>query len=84
MAVTAYFGIPKSTSKRKASQMLSGEVRPLKKPDSSNIVKCIEDALNKVAYHDDAQIVETAVSRVYGETPRVEVVLEDLQGGKND
>ena len=76
MVVNAYYSIPKSTSKKKAALMREGVIRPMKKPDSSNVVKTIEDALNKVAYHDDVQIVETHVSRFYSETPRVEVQLK--------
>lgn len=34
------------------------------KPDASNILKSIEDALNKIAYYDDAQIVHADVVKV--------------------
>ena len=73
MDVMAYFGIPKSVSQKKSRMMVSGEIRPTKPYDSSNILKAVEDGLNKVAYYDDAQIVDTKISRYYGERPRVEV-----------
>ena len=75
MVVLAYYGIPKSASKDTREAMLRREIRPLKKPDSSNILKAVEDALNGIAYHDDAQIVESRICRYYSEDPRVEVYL---------
>lgn len=36
--------------------MLKGRLSPTKKPDADNIIKIILDALNCVAYRDDAQI----------------------------
>lgn len=82
MYVTAYHSIPKSTSKKKTQMMLEGILRPLKKPDSSNILKAIEDSLNTVAYHDDAQIVETIITRYYSEKPCVKVIIEELEEEK--
>lgn len=73
MKITAYKPIPKSTSKRKATQMLDGIVRPGKKPDFDNIGKIISDALNGVAFRDDALIVDGRVIKRYAERPRVEV-----------
>lgn len=78
MNMTIYMGIPKSASKKKQKQMLEGELRPLKRPDSSNICKSLEDALNSVAYPDDAQIVETHISRFYGDPPRAEIEIYDM------
>ncbi len=83
MEVTAYYTIPKSASRKKAALMETGRLRPLKKVDSSNLLKVIEDALNTVAYHDDVQIVETRVSRFYGMTPRVEVTIRDICDGED-
>lgn len=67
MNITAYFGIPKSTSKKKRAQMLKGNIRPTKKPDADNIAKVIADSLNGLAYYDDAQLVEVNVRKFYGE-----------------
>ena len=52
MRIFAYYGIPKSTSKRKKALMLEGVIRPSKKPDIDNVVKVIADSLNKIAYKD--------------------------------
>lgn len=76
--ITAYYSIPKSTSKKKAAEMLAGNIRPTKKPDFDNIGKIICDSLNKIAYHDDSAIVEAQVHKFYGENPRVEVILKAL------
>ena len=77
MRITAYLPIPKSVSKRKRQAMLDRQIRPLKKSDSSNIMKAIEDALNGVAYHDDVQIVDSQVRRFYGEPARVVVTIQE-------
>jgi len=74
--VSAYFQIPKSTSKKDRERMLTGEIRPTKKPDGSNIEKVIEDALNGIAYIDDSQIVDEHAHKLYSETPEVRVMME--------
>lgn len=38
-----------------------------------NCIKIIADALNKIAYHDDTQIVDCQVRKFYSDDPRVEV-----------
>ncbi len=84
MSITAYYQIPKSVSKKKARMMLEGKIRPLRKPDSTNVQKSIEDGINTVAYHDDAQIVDSQICRYYGEIPRVEVTIREIvQEGEN-
>ena len=77
MEITAYFPIPKSTSKKQVAMMLSGEIRPTKKPDLSNVIKCVEDGLNSVAYKDDGQIVCLVTLKCYGIEPRVELNIYD-------
>lgn len=46
---------------------------PGKKPDFDNIGKICCDALNGIAFHDDAQIVDGRVIKLYAEQPRIEV-----------
>lgn len=65
MHIFAYYPIPKSTSKKNAEAMRVGEILPTKKPDWDNIAKIICDALNGLAYKDDAQITCGAVYKAY-------------------
>ena len=78
MTVTAYFGIPKSASKRVRADMLSGIARPTKKPDVDNLIKIIADALNGLAYNDDSQIVLAIIEKWYSDIPRVEITIEEV------
>ena len=48
-----------------------------KKPDADNLAKAILDALNGVAYPDDAQIVTLTVRKRYGEADMVHVLIEE-------
>lgn len=85
MTIAAYFGIPKSISKKRRALMLSGAVLPIKKPDADNIAKIVCDSLNSVAYHDDTQIIDLTVTRRYAERPRVEVsidLIDDSSGAE--
>lgn len=75
LEITAVFGVPERFSKAVRQKMLAWEILPTKRPDADNIAKIIADALNGVAWHDDAQVVSMAVSKVYGETPEVRVCL---------
>ena len=80
MRVYAYYTIPKNTPQWKIPLMLSGAIRPLKKPDWDNVGKTIADSLNKIAYHDDAQIVDGMVRKFYSDNPRVEVKICEAEG----
>lgn len=81
MTVAIYIrvGIPASYSKQKRKDALSGVLRPTKKPDLDNIAKCFLDGMNDIVYIDDKQVVNLHVTKVYAETPAVEVMVkEDL------
>lgn len=71
--ITAFFQIPKSASKKKAAQMLSGFIKPTKRPDLDNVAKAVLDALNKIAFYDDSQIIALSMSKFYSDKPRTEI-----------
>lgn len=79
MHVFAEFPIPTSWSKKKKQEALDGKIHP-RKPDWDNIGKIISDALNAVAYTDDAQIFLCTVDKRYSDTPRVGVLIEVIEG----
>lgn len=74
LVITAYYAIPKSWPKKKQQLAQAGELRPMVKPDADNIVKIISDALNGLAYKDDAQVVTVSFEKWYGD-PMVNVEL---------
>lgn len=76
--IFAFYSIPKGAGKKKRQAMLDRKIRPTKKPDYDNIGKVICDALNGIAYRDDAQIVDAMVRKFYGDTPRVIVSISDI------
>ena len=66
--VSAFFPVPKSYSKKKREDCLERRLRPDKKPDMDNILKVVLDALNRVAYVDDKQVVELIGRKYYTES----------------
>ena len=83
--IEAYYTIPKGKSKNAKVQMQKGIIRPIKKPDCDNVAKAILDALNNIAYKDDAQVVELSVSKYYADMGFIKITLEELEpegGGK--
>jgi len=72
--IIAVYPVPQSWSKKDKIRASEDKMFP-KKHDWDNIGKIICDGLNGVAWHDDAQVVSMAVSKVYGETPEVRVCL---------
>lgn len=77
--IVAYLPIPKSASKAAQAAMESLDTLPSRKPDVDNIEKAILDALNGVAYKDDARVYRTGCVKFYGVEPRVEITMEDYQ-----
>lgn len=65
--ITAYYQIPKSWNKAQKRAAMARELRPEVKPDLDNCAKAILDALNGLAYMDDASITELCVQKLYAE-----------------
>jgi Holliday junction resolvase RusA-like endonuclease len=79
VAIYIRVGIPTSFSKQKRKDALEGILKPTKKPDADNVLKCFLDAMNEIVYLDDKQVVNIHLTKVYSETPAVEIMVkEDL------
>ena len=78
----AYFPIPRAVAKKRRPDMYGTYYAH--KPDLDNILKIICDALNGVAYKDDAYVILYNASKLYvnsdDEMPRVEITLTDVAG----
>ena len=80
LGLRIYRSIPKSWSKKKRERADAGAIRPVTKPDISNILKGVEDALNGLWYHDDSQIVEYGeMGKWYSARPRIEITMELIE-----
>jgi Holliday junction resolvase RusA-like endonuclease len=69
--------IPKSHSKKRKDACLSGQEKPIKKPDIDNLAKSILDGMNGVIWKDDAQIVSLHVTKVYASGAGVDVLIKE-------
>lgn len=77
--IEVYYKIPKSYTKKRVQAIREGLEMPLKKPDSDNIAKIVLDSLNKIAFDDDAQVVELVVVKKWTEgQERIEFELEEV------
>jgi len=70
--VTLYFGMTKPKGRDRARPL------PDSRPDFDNLTKLVLDALNNLAWHDDAQITDCIVKKRYDVTPRTEIVARPL------
>lgn len=75
-----YRAIPKGMPKYKREAAKAGTLRPVTKPDVSNVLKGVEDALKGLWYVDDSQIVGFGVlGKWYDERPRIEIMMRELE-----
>lgn len=77
LTVEAFMPIPTSWSQRQQRKAVAGVVLPTTKPDFDNILKSL-DALNKVVWRDDAQVVDVRFTKRYGDKPRLVVVVDPI------
>ncbi|KJU83118.1 Endodeoxyribonuclease, RusA-like protein, partial [Candidatus Magnetobacterium bavaricum] len=76
MQLTFYLPRPKSLPRKVTEHT--------KRPDLDNLGKAIMDALNKVAYYDDSQIVDLHKKKVYTQgdiKPGVRIQIREQCGG---
>jgi Holliday junction resolvase RusA-like endonuclease len=78
LSVDVYRRIPKSFNKKQREEAVEKRLLPITKPDTDNYLKAIKDALNGIAYIDDAQVVDDNVRKFYGEEPRVEITIWEV------
>jgi Holliday junction resolvase RusA-like endonuclease len=81
--VTAAFSIPSSWPKAKRDKALMGAIKPTCRPDGDNIFKAAADALNGVAWLDDAQIVTATIVKKYSTSPRLTIQVEQMFGAES-
>lgn len=78
VSILALFQVPKSTSKKNSEKMLNQQISPTKKPDIDNIAKIVLDALNKLAYKDDTQVVDLNIAKAYADRERLIIKIEEF------
>ena len=78
LTVDVFMQIPRSASRKRQIEMREGRDWPSKRPDLTNVVKCVEDGLNGILYKDDAQIVDLTVRKFWSDEPRIEVIVSAL------
>lgn len=76
--VYAFYKIPKSVTKKQKEQMIKGEILPVVKPDLDNVIKCVLDALNGIAFKDDKDVITVTGIKKYSENPRIVVYINSL------
>ena len=76
MAIKVIYEPIKSISKKKRNELIGTYYD--KKPDIDNIIKSIMDALNKVVYEDDKQIVQLIAEKFYGEQDKIIIEIEEV------
>jgi Holliday junction resolvase RusA-like endonuclease len=82
MFVDCILPIPQSWPLHKKQAALHGQWHVLR-PDSSNIIKGIEDSLNGIMYEDDSQIAILLGSKSYGKEAEVKVTIYQLNSIEN-
>lgn len=76
--ITLFYPISKSWPATKKLDAQLGKIGATVKPDIDNCVKAIYDALNKVVWNDDAQVVDEHVCKLFSDEPRVDVRITPL------
>ena len=86
--VDAYFGLKKSDFGKKGLNK-SGRKKITThwatiKADVDNVLKSVFDSLNGICYFDDSQISVVSATKQYTlDTPRVEIIIEELNSESN-
>ena len=75
MHVIFYFDIPKSWSKKKKEETIWHTSRP----DTDNLLKGVKDALNGIAYVDDAQVCCVSAKKQYSFRAGIDIEILELK-----
>lgn len=78
LLVHAFREVPASWSPRERAAALAGAVVPTSRPDGDNYLKCAQDALNKIVYADDSQVIDARVIKRYDATPALRIEIREF------
>lgn len=73
-----FLPIPTSTSKIKKRLMNNGTIYHITKPDGSNLMYLVENAMKGIIYRDDAQICRYHVEKLYSDDPRTVIKVIEI------
>lgn len=77
--LTFFMLIPKSYSKKKRSECLSGNALHSIKPDLDNLEKSVMDAAEGVLYANDSQIAVKTSTKKWSEEPLILLTIEEVK-----
>lgn len=78
LVVHAFREIPQSWPGRDREEALADAIRPTSRPDGDNYLKVAQDALNKIVWIDDSQIVDARVLKYYSHLPALRIEVREL------
>lgn len=82
LSLLAVFAVPASWSGKRQREALAGLRHKTSRPDMENSIKGALDAMQSVVYRDDSQIIGYRLcAKVYGDRPRLEIVVEPIPHG---
>jgi len=79
VTVTIYKAVPQSWSKKRRMLALSGQIRPVGRPDIDNYIKAVFDGLNQIVFQDDRLVTKVTATKMYSTTPGLSVVAKELE-----
>jgi Holliday junction resolvase RusA-like endonuclease len=81
LGLTFFLARPKGHYGRAGYLLPSAPMFPTVKPDQIKLARTVEDALSKIIWHDDAQIIQSLVTKNYSSrtnAPGVSVIIRDI------
>lgn len=84
ISITAHFAMPKRLTRARRQAIEFGSDYPTKKPDIDNVVKAILDALNGLAFSDDAQVVVLSARKEWAVDASVHVCIHQIAAGEEE
>jgi len=70
----AHYGTGRNAGRLKQS----APVRPTTKPDTTKLLRSVEDALTHVVWRDDAQVVGQVTAKVYSDRPGAHITVYSI------
>lgn len=83
LALTVTFHVPRpkghyGTGRNAGSVRSSAPEYPTTRPDTTKLLRAIEDALTGIVWRDDAQVVVQTARKLYGSPARVEITVHPM------